>query len=290
MLEPAFYGGTFTCLSASDLALCFEFIKTWQGNGVFGPARCSTRPDFADEERLAPLRPNGFHLVELGVQSFSDKALSQSGRGYTGETAEKACKDVRRSGLKLGIQLMPGMPGCDRETAEDDVSRAILLQPDCVRLYPCLVLQGTPLAAMWQTGRFEPWPLGETIDFLALALKRFRENGIPVIRMGLAPQAGMNEAILAGPAHPALGGRASARALGLYLADIIAKAGPRFAISPDDAEAERLILHAPRKHQGEFFGNRRELVPFYEALGLPAKNIRWWDEPHFKLGREAKNG
>ncbi len=64
---------------------------------------------------------------------------------------EEAAFMVKKSGLQLGIQLMPGMPGQNDASFSEDVARAIgLAQTACVSI-PCqVVLEGTALAALWR--------------------------------------------------------------------------------------------------------------------------------------------
>ena len=151
-LELAFFGGTFTALPEEDLADCLGYAARWRREGWINGLRCSTRPDALSPGLLARLRDAGFGLIELGVQSFSDAALRQSRRGYSGEEALQGCRMIKEAGLALGIQLLPGMPGHGPEEALFDARTAAALAPVCARLYPCLVLEGTALAGMWRQG------------------------------------------------------------------------------------------------------------------------------------------
>ncbi|MDR2160689.1 MAG: radical SAM protein, partial [Desulfovibrio sp.] len=250
--EAAFYGGTFTALREEDFAACLSFTRRMQAAGMIAEARCSTRPDAVSPALLDRLLAAGFTCVELGVQSFSSAALAGSGRGYSRETALAACHMVRRSGLNLGIQLMPGLPGADLEAATRDVAQAATLAPACVRLYPCLVLEDSGLASLWRGNLYIPWEEGATLAFLAEACLTLWAAGVRVIRQGLAPQRSLLSAILAGPWHPALGARARGLALALFLERRLAEAG----IVPGTP----LGLDASRRYQGEFWGHRGELA------------------------------
>ena len=298
-LELAFYGGTFTALSKEDFNACLKFSQHWRERGLISRLRCSTRPDALDATILSRLRDAGFTLVELGIQSFSTSALAAAGRGYSGEQALEACALVHESGLELGIQLMPGMPGVDMDTARQDVLTAAGLKPEYARLYPCLVLEGSGLAALWRSGSFRPWEEDETISFLAEACVSFWQSGTRVIRMGLAAEEGLSAAILAGPWHPSLGSRARGLALSLLIKEHMnalrmpASAAPGAFVpemaqhSPMETKKVRFRLTAPKRYQGEFWGFRKELTPRYAALGLFQEDITWCDEPDFFLERIA---
>lgn len=276
-LELAFFGGTFTALHAADLRDCLDFAMYWREKGALRSFRCSTRPDCLDAALLEQLAEAGCTLVELGVQSFSDAALAASERGYTGRQAKEGCALVKESGLALGIQLMPGMPGLDAEEARRDIDTAISLQPDCARLYPCLVLEGSGLAPLWRAGKYTPWSLGECVRFLARACLCFQEAGIPVIRMGVAEEPGLDEHVLAGPRHPALGNMVRSSVLYLYLRD-------KFQEFKTEFPEIRPRLFAPRRFQGEFWGHKKELAASYAAMGLTRENVIWWEREHFALG------
>lgn len=287
-LELAFYGGTFTALPERDFAACLDFAARWRSRGLIGGLRCSTRPDAVGPEVLARLAQAGFACIELGIQSFSDKALAASRRGYDGETARRACALISgmaaESGMALGIQLLPGMPGHSLADAREDVRQSIRLGAAFVRLYPCLVLESTALADLWRKGEYAPWDLEPTVDFLAGACRDFQAAGIAVIRMGLAEEPGLAAKVLAGPRHPAIGGMARSRALYQYVKQQLELCGAKAAIDglPRGSRDDMLLL-APRGFQGEFWGHRGELVSSYASLGLTRERVRWHDEALFSL-------
>jgi hypothetical protein len=322
--ELAFYGGTFTSLADNEFRACLDFVRNRLDCGHISTARCSTRPDRLDRMRLAAMREAGFSLVELGVQSFQDRALEEAGRGYSGAAASAACAAVGEAGFALGIQLMPGMPGLDRAGAERDVRLALAAAPDCVRLYPCLVLEDTELADMWRAGRYRPWETEETTDFLAWALGMFHAAGIPVIRIGVTEEEGLSARVLAGPRHPALGNRVRALALYHYLRDILGRIAPdagrpghagienartaqargaaarpggagesafrrqaprEVSQNQNASAAPEYFLRVPDSLQGDFWGHGGELEDRYAALGLTKANVCRWGESDFALLR-----
>ena len=270
--EIAFYGGTFTALPLDAQLSCLEIAARYRKKGLVTRVRASTRPDCITHEGLAALFRHGLDMLELGVQSFDDAVLAASRPGYTGEEAEKACSLVRESGLALGVQLMPGLPGMNAEIFRKDILRMLSVQPETLRLYPCQVIRGTRLATMWQEGRYTPWQLDDTILLLAEALLLAETAGVAVIRIGLAPEPGFPEHILAGPSHPALGARVRGRAL-----------LERIRSHCAELEAPPSLLTLPRRLRGEVGGHRKELLPLYAELGLTRKNICWHDHEHCEL-------
>ena len=263
--ELAFYGGTFTALPQGELDICLEFANGLVTCGLVGQWRCSTRPDCVSPEVLERLAGSGCATVELGVQSFATEALQEARRGYDGEQAANACKAVRQAGLRLGVQLLPGMPGTTPEIFLEDVSRALALGAQLLRFYPCLVLEGTGLAAMWREGTFAPWEFAPTLDALTRGWLVAHEARVPVVRMGLAPEPELANGILAGPVHPALGDMVLGRAL-LHLVREAARAAG-FTNLPG--------LDVPRHCQGFFWGHRGALAEAWQELGLHRGNVRF---------------
>jgi elongator complex protein 3 len=74
--------------------------------------------------------------------------------------------------------MMPGMPG---RTPEDDVYDAYEIfdnsayRPDYLKIYPTLVVRGTPLYAQWERGEFEPLSNEEATDVVARTKERVPE-------------------------------------------------------------------------------------------------------------------
>lgn len=289
--ELAFYGGTFTAMPEQDQNACLDLARMALERGWIRSFRCSTRPDCVAAPALARLRAAGCRCVELGVQSFADEALCASKRGYDGSTALEACARVKAAGLALGVQLLPGMPGNSTADFLRDVPLALDAGADMLRFYPCLVVEGTALARMWRQDLYAPWPLEDTLDTLAQGWLVAQEARVPVIRMGLAPEAALAEAVLAGPVDNALGSRvmgralllAVRRALGALAASsggdaLAASSGLALAASSEvdalaalpDMAAPPLLrsLHVPPSCQGYIWGMRGELRAAWAGLGL----------------------
>ena len=274
--ELAFYGGVFTALPKPWPARFLAAAERLRQAGAVGRVRCSTRPDACEPALLAELAALGQSLVEIGVQTLDDAVQANCGRGHDAAASRRAARLIIEAGLGLGVQLLPGLPGHDPAALARDVAETCALSPEIVRLHPCLVVDGTPLAALYRAGEYTPWPLETTLDALAAAVLPLWRAGIRVARLGLAPEPGLEAAVLAGPRHPALGARARARALCALVAAEIRALGRAPA-----------GLEAPRRFSGEFFGHAGELVPVYAGLGLPRESVRFGDREDFLLTAQA---
>jgi histone acetyltransferase (RNA polymerase elongator complex component) len=252
--------------------------EKYRDSGLITRIRASTRPDALSPDKLTALRKSGLEMLELGVQTFSTDILTRSRRGYTGRQAFEACLAVQESGLSLGIQLLPGLPGHTDEHFREDVGVSVSLNPQAVRLYPCLVIESTPLGRMWAKGEFHPWGLDRTVSRLSRAVGALWSQGIPVIRIGLAPQFELQEALLAGPWHPALGFLVRSRVLLRYLQNMLSRRA---------ASEHHLFL--PQRFVPELWGHRGQNRSELEQMGLFKGRTTPWDQPFFLL-QKVENG
>jgi len=205
-VEVAFYGGSFTLLPREQQQRLLKPLQPLLRSGEVSSIRLSTRPDALDPQAARFLSDAGVSLVELGVQSMDDRVLQLSGRGHLSHDTIDAISLLRAEGLKVGAQIMPGLPGESFSGAIESFRKILYLRPDLIRIYPAIVLQGTELARMYQRGSYRPLSLQESVDICKVMLHDAALAGIPVIRVGLQPTDDLSNGseIIAGPYHPAL--------------------------------------------------------------------------------------
>jgi histone acetyltransferase (RNA polymerase elongator complex component) len=204
--EAAFYGGSFTALPEPVQIEYLESVAGFVTDGRLDGVRVSTRPDCILGSTPGFLRPRHVRTVELGAQSMRDEILTLSGRGHTVRDIVRAVKFLKDGGLKVGLQLMPGLPGDTVETILESTRTAVSLAPDFIRIYPTLVIKDTPLEKMYSTGAYAPWALDRMLEVTVEMLRLFNEAGIPVIRIGLPHSGDFSRSVIAGPYHPGFGG------------------------------------------------------------------------------------
>lgn len=116
-----------------------------------------TRPDFITAKEIKKLREWGITMVEMGIQSLSDKVLSYIKRGHSRKEVIKATRLLKNSGFKVCYQMMLNLPGSSPK--EDIASFKELFQnpdfrPDFLKIYPCLVIRNTPLFSLFKEGKY----------------------------------------------------------------------------------------------------------------------------------------
>jgi histone acetyltransferase (RNA polymerase elongator complex component) len=205
--EVAFYGGTFTRLTTARIKELLGAVGPYLKKGFFQSVRISTRPDAVVNKPLDLLRNLGVSTVELGAQSMDDGVLERSQRGHTAQDTVDSVRLLKESGFRVGIQLMPGLPGDTPETFMQTVQKVVNLRPHMVRLYPTIVIKGTALEKWVVEKRYEPLTLEEAVKICQESCVTLEESGIPVIRIGLmsSPTLLEDNQIVAGPWHNAFG-------------------------------------------------------------------------------------
>ncbi len=270
--EVAFYGGTFTGLPIERQAFLLSCVQPWIESGWVTSVRLSTHPDWIDPDNLEWLKGRGVRTVELGIQSTNEKVLELSGRPGSLNTMSASVKWIQQANLKLGLQLMPGLPGDDDLRFQESVDQVIRWKPDFVRLYPSLVLKGTRMHRLYESGEYRPWSLDQTINSLKTALVKLGKAGIPVIRLGLQPDPSLMENFVAGPFHPALRYLIESR---LYFDRMVGH------LESTPQVNKRVIFRVPSKNISNFMGHRKEnIIKLKQLFGL--EEVRFEADKHLE--------
>jgi elongator complex protein 3 len=129
-----------------------------------------TRPDWCDGRVLPFLLEAGVTRVEIGVECLHDDVLEAVGRAHSSGDVARATREARDRGLKVCYHLMLGLPGMDPGSDLSDFERLWNepdYRPDLLKIYPTLVLPGTPLYDDWRAGRYQPYDTPVAAELLA---------------------------------------------------------------------------------------------------------------------------
>ncbi len=203
--EIAFFGGSFTAIERGYMeSLLTAADRALKKFPVYTGIRCSTRPDRVDEGIIGVLKKYGVTAVELGAQSMSDEVLSANERGHTAEDVRQAARLVGESGIELGLQMMTGLYRDTPEKCLYTADEFIKLRPKTVRIYPTVILRNTKLGELFESGEYRSFSFEETVELCAELHRKFTENGVRIIRMGLHASPDVERDMLGGVYHPAL--------------------------------------------------------------------------------------
>lgn len=261
VVEIGFFGGNFTGidfkLQEEYLSIAHDYLKDGKVNGI----RLSTRPDYINEQVIKLLKTYKVSTVELGAQSMVDEVLLASHRGHTADDTLKASKMIRDARMRLGLQMMIGLPG-DKAEYDLETARAFVeLEADDARVYPALVIKGTALEQMFREGKYAPLEMMEAVRRAAAVFSILEEGGVKVIKMGLHPAEGFlkGDELVAGPFHEAF--------RELVMTEIWSD-----ELKPlmQQTEYEQLELEvAPRQFNfaiGHAAKNKKELLNYYKTV------------------------
>lgn len=205
--EIAFFGGSFTGIDRALMIRLLDTAQRYVECGQVSSIRLSTRPDYIDREILDILSGYAVKTVELGLQSMDDGVLIATKRGHTVKEAEDACRAVVDAGFSLVGQMMIGLPASDLRAEMATAECICALGASAARIYPTVVFYDTPLCQMAQAGDYVALTTEQAAERTAEVLRIFLQNGVPCIRIGLCATEALvsDDAVLAGPNHPALG-------------------------------------------------------------------------------------
>lgn len=282
-----------------------------------------TRPDFAKPKHIDELLKLGATRVELGVQSVFDDVLARVKRGHDVKAVVEATRNLKDAAYKVCYHLMPGLPGSDPDR-DLEMVKAVFeddsFKPDCVKIYPTLVIPGTELYNMWLRGEYRSYSEG-VWRWLIARIMSMVPRWVRVMRLGRdiplhwvvdGPRMGnMREVALStmrsmglecveircrevGHRYVKLGEIPNPRRLRINRIDYEASGGHEVFLEVIDDEDTlyallRLRIPSPSAHRPEVRLGRAALIRELHVYGpeLPvgsrAQDLIWWQ--HRGLGR-----
>ena len=203
-VQLAFFGGSFTAIEREYMVSLLEAAQGYIENGFLNRGiRISTRPDFIDGEILTLLKKYGVRAIEFGAQSMDDGVLTLNKRGHTAQDVRKAAVLIKEYGFELGLQMMVGLYRSEMADEYETLERIIEIRPDTVRIYPVVILKGTRLGELYQSGEYNTFSFEDVTEFVADAMLRFADKGINVIKCGLHASEFVERDMVGGFYHPA---------------------------------------------------------------------------------------
>lgn len=144
-----------------------------------------TRPDYISEEELRRFRDLGCTKVEIGLQSTFDDILDKVKRGHNTDCVKQTIRKLKDAGFKINLHTMPNLPG---STPEKDVQMYQEIfnnpdyQPDHLKIYPCMVVEGTELFEEWKRGQYQPYDEKQLMEVI-LQIKKIIPEYVRLVRL-----------------------------------------------------------------------------------------------------------
>lgn len=167
----------------------FQYIHDAQKNNEHSKVRCigltfETRPDYAKLEDINRMLQFGVTRVELGVQTLYNHIYKRVDRGHKIQDVIEANQLLRDSGIKVAMHMMPGL----LSSFSSDVNmfkhlfNEPLFSPDMLKIYPCLVTEGSEFYDMWKKGEYEPYTTQQAVD-LIVEVKKILPKWVRTMRI-----------------------------------------------------------------------------------------------------------
>lgn len=264
--EIAFFGGNFTGLPIQQQRDYLQSVQHFLHEGKIASIRCSTRPDYINNQAVELLLSFGVRMVELGAQSFDDEVLKASGRGHSAADIYHAVGILKTHQMPFGLQMMTGLPSDTPEKTWQTAKEIVRLGAENTRIYPCLVIQNTELEQMYRSRRYQPQTMEEAIALCAELVVFFEQHKVKILRVGLHRSEGFDSGstLVAGPYHPSFNELVES-----FLWRKELEKNIRFGVS------ENICIEVPKGAAGLVSGHGR--------------CNRKWLEQHFKTVRFVEN-
>ncbi|MBB6478833.1 radical SAM family heme chaperone HemW [Spirochaeta isovalerica] len=139
-------GGTPSGLSHSALRRLLDFLRTKTNNGT-EEFTMECNPEDVTEELIALLKDSPVDRLSLGIQSFNEIVLQESGRRTTVESIDTALDILRRewSG-RLNIDIITGLPGQSAIGQISDMEKAVQSGADHISCYSLIIEENSPIS------------------------------------------------------------------------------------------------------------------------------------------------
>lgn len=259
-IEIAFYGGSFTAIDIDIQEKLLKIALQYKENKEVDEIRLSTRPDSINKNILEHLKRYKVDTIELGVQSLYDDVLEKSGRGHTSEDVYRAVELIKKYDFKLGLQMMVGLPGDTIKRSIETAKMFIKIKPQCVRIYPTLVIRDTYLEKRTIEGNYSPLSLVRAVEICSYLLMDFYINKINVIRVGLQPTENiqLGKDVLDGPFHPAFKQLVDSNIYRLALNEFIDK-------QDLETKGKIMVIYANSKNISNLAGQKSSNINFLKT-------------------------
>ncbi|MBI2101385.1 tRNA uridine(34) 5-carboxymethylaminomethyl modification radical SAM/GNAT enzyme Elp3 [Candidatus Woesearchaeota archaeon] len=127
----------------------------------------------------------GCTRVEIGIQSVYDEVLQATNRGNSVADNIESIGILKDLGFKINAHYMPGLPLTTKEMDLNGLKELFDnpdYRPDMLKIYPCMVMEGTRLYEDWRNGKFKPLTTKEAAEIIAEA-KRYVPKWCRIMRV-----------------------------------------------------------------------------------------------------------
>jgi len=148
-----FGGGTPSSLGGDGVAGLLDRLRARFRFDDRAEVTLEANPDDVTAESASAWRAAGVNRLSIGAQSFDARVLAWMHRTHSADQIERAVTAARAAGIhNLSLDLIFALPASLGRDWDDDVRRALALDPAHLSLYGLTVEPATPLAR-WRERR-----------------------------------------------------------------------------------------------------------------------------------------
>jgi len=153
-------GGTPSILDPQQIKELIDLFKENYGVDYGAEITMEVDPASFNEDDLYGFINAGISRFSLGVQSFNNQILQNSGRRHLREDAEKSCLWLKRvfdTGLikSWSLDLIQNLPLSGFKEWQDDLNKAITFLPPHISIYDLNIENGTVFKKLVNLGKLE---------------------------------------------------------------------------------------------------------------------------------------
>jgi oxygen-independent coproporphyrinogen-3 oxidase len=151
-----FGGGTPTHLPADELAQLLAMAREWFPLAAGGEFSIEANPLDLTPERCQVLKEQGLTRISLGGQSFSERKLAILERDHRPADLETSFRAAAETASSVSLDLIFGVPDESLAEWEQDLQRALALQPQHISTYGLTIEKGTSFFPRVERGSLAP--------------------------------------------------------------------------------------------------------------------------------------
>ena len=186
-------GGTPSILSAHQIGRIIERIYRQFNLDVSAEITLEINPGTVTLESLKAYRQCGVNRLNIGVQSFQDDFLQWLGRMHSALEAKEAIRWARAAGFdQIGMDLIYGIPGQNRQAWIADLHQAISFAPEHLSCYMLTCEPETPLGRMKRRQEYDAMADEDVCDLFEATVSELAEKGYPLYEISNFAREGIN--------------------------------------------------------------------------------------------------
>lgn len=169
-----FGGGTPTLMSEDNLERVFETI--YENFTLANPQiTVEGEPVTLTERKAALLKRHNVNRISLGIQSFKEEIVFQTGRRDTEEQAMRAIELAKSTGADVNIDLISGLAGETEETWAYSVKRALEADVHNITIYKLELYANTPYYSAEKNQEISLPDDDQELEFIKYAISELKK-------------------------------------------------------------------------------------------------------------------